>query len=208
MTTYYKAVRPDGTDFWTGKVKWLPSRPTKTGQFRNRVIEHPTSLYAIQGVHRTSLAASDDPTDLPGAPNDARAMRLAVVEPVEGHPPVRCDCGCAHKWQAIAWRVVREIPTHVRYGPQGVHVVALIEQLSALTPARARQIAAARGAARYAARDAAWDAAGGAAWGAAGGAAGALVVRDLISAEDYDTLTYPLRKAGVVVHPDDPDVDE
>ena len=24
MTTYYKAVRPDGTDFRTGTVRWLP----------------------------------------------------------------------------------------------------------------------------------------------------------------------------------------
>jgi pimeloyl-ACP methyl ester carboxylesterase len=52
--------------------------------------------------------------------------------------------------------------------------------------------AAARAAAWAAARAAAWDAARAAAW-----AAEALVVRDLITREQFDIITGPMRAAGV-----------
>jgi hypothetical protein len=59
----------------------------------------------------------------------------------------------------------------------------------------AQRLPAARVAARVAARYAAWAAAGDAArytaWAAAGDAAWALVVRDLISLEHFDTLYGP-----------------
>ena len=63
---------------------------------------------------------------------------------------------------------------------------------------------AARFPAWYAARGAAWSAA----WGTASDAAVALVTRDLIGTGEYtqahyDTLTGPLRRAGITVHPDD-----
>ena len=84
-----------------------------------------------------------------------------------------------------------ELDPSVRFGPQGVHVAALIERAGTLTPTEARALyaarSAARGAARYAARYAAgsagrdvgrpvaWyaarDAAWRAAWRAARGAA-------------------------------------
>ena len=79
--------------------------------------------------------------------------------------------------------------------------------------------AAARAAAGDAAGYAAWDAAWAAAWAAAGDAARAaagaaaltaagaaalaLVVRDLIGEQFYDTLTGPLRSIGITVHPAD-----
>ena len=78
---------------------------------------------------------------------------------------------------------------------------------------------AAGDAAGYAAWDAAWAAAWAAAWpdawpatgpaawdsalAAAGAAALALVVRDLIGEQFYDTLTGPLRSIGITVHPAD-----
>ena len=54
--------------------------------------------------------------------------------------------------------------------------------------------AAAWAAARAAAGDAAWDAAGAAAWAAAGDAAWALVVKDLITPEQFDALYAPWRE--------------
>ena len=65
--------------------------------------------------------------------------------------------------------------------------------------------AAARAAARDATRDAAWFAvwdaaeatAGAALWDATWGAARALVVRDLITTKQFDTLTAPMRAAGI-----------
>lgn len=253
---YYKAVRPNGTDFWSGKVAWLPPVPTKTGVFRNRVVVHPISQEVVPGKHSTSLAVSDDVTDLPGA---QWPMRLAVVVPAEGYPaPVRCRCGCKSKWQASAWRVLREVPAHLRFGPQGEQVAPLLESLRDMTDEQARAVAAAWGAPRRSARSTAageatavWESADATLWrifqSAAGEAAAAvresahssaweaswssaesaaeasaleaaryaaqyaawyaaaaLVVRDLISRDHYDTLTMPLRKAGIVVHPDDP----
>ncbi len=237
---YYKAVRMDGTDFRTGSVRWLPPVPTKTSVFRGWVVAHPTSQEVVPGDHRTSLAASDDVTCLPGA---RWPMRLAVVAPADGYPaPVRCERGGRNTWQGLAWRVLREVPAHLRFGPQGEQVASLLESLRAMTAEQAWAASAAwrpmRRSARYdtawsaavresadaplrhdvqaaawsSARSAVWDAAWDAAWHdaqfaaryAAWYAAAALVVRDLISRDHYDTLTMPLRKAGIVVHPDDP----
>lgn len=216
MSTYYKAVRPDGTDFWSGTVRWLPkSGPPK----RTRVVRHPSSTLAVRGDHATSLAVSTNPTRLPGT---GWPLRLAVVEPVEGCPVVVTD---EHKRQAVAWRVVEEVPAHLRFGPMGEHVVALVDAVRAMTPVQAAAARDARdaGAAAWAA---AWDAAYAAAYaaarvaarvawtaayGAAYAAAWALVIRDLIGQHGftqahYDTLTRPLRLAGVTVHPDDAEV--
>lgn len=225
VSTYYKAVRPDGTDFWSGTVRWLPkSGPPK----RTRVVRHPSSTLAVRGDHATSLAVSTDPTRLPGA---GWLLRLAVVEPVEGCPVVVTD---RWKRQAVAWRVVEEVPAHLRFGPMGEHVAALLDAVRAMTPKQMGVVRAA-GAAGLAAWDAAWDAAcaaayaaaardaagaaayaaadaaGAAAWDAAYAAAWALVLRDLIGQHGftqahYDTLTRPLRLAGVTVHPDDAEV--
>ncbi|WP_196485353.1 hypothetical protein, partial [Propionibacterium freudenreichii] len=39
--TFFKSVRPDGTDFYTGKVHWLPAEGViPAGGW---VVEHPTS---------------------------------------------------------------------------------------------------------------------------------------------------------------------
>ena len=65
---------------------------------------------------------------------------------------------------------------------------------------------AVRDAAREAAWGAAWAAAWAAVWDAVRGAARALVVRDLIATEDYNTLTRAWRTVIGPIHPDDPDM--
>ena len=137
-----------------------------------------------------------------------------------------------------------ELPAREVFGPQGTHVVALIERMRRLTLDEARGLASARDAAWGAARDVAWDvawddnawsAAWGAAWDAARGAARdddalddalgaawdaargaardnardavlALVVRDLITTDHYDTLTRAWRTTIGPIHPDDPEL--
>ena len=69
--------------------------------------------------------------------------------------------------------------------------MALVEQARTLTPEDATRLDAAWDAARYAARDAAWYAAWDAARAAAGYAVNALVVRDLITTEQFDILYGP-----------------
>ena len=108
-----------------------------------------------------------------------------------------------------------ELPAPEVFGPQGAHVVALLERARHLTPDEASALGAARDAALGAAlgaawsaawgaaRDAAWCAAWGAAWGAACGAACGLVVRDVITTEDYDILTRAWRTVIGPIHPED-----
>ena len=221
--TYWKAVRPDGTDFWTGTVRWLPRTPLK----RARTVRHQSSTCAVKGDHSTSLAVSTDPTNLPGA---LWPMRLCRVEQVEDI--IITD---AYKRQSVAWRVVEEVDPAIRFGPQGQHVGALIARAGVITAGEAEMLVAAwvaardaardaarvaawvaaRDAARVAARDAARVAARDAAWVAARVAASdaalALVVRDLIGQHGltqahYDTIILPWRTVIGLIHPDDPAV--
>ena len=80
-----------------------------------------------------------------------------------------------------------KLPAPEVFGPQGAHVVALIERARRLTPDEVSALGAAR------------DAALGAAWGAACG----LVVRDVITTEDYDILTRAWRTVIGPIHPED-----
>ena len=153
--TYWKAVRPDGTDFWTGTVRWLPKTPLK----RPHTVRHPSSTCAVREDHSTSLAVSTDPTNLPGA---LWPMRLCRVEQVEDI--IITD---AYKRQSVAWRVVEEVDPSIRFGPQGPHVAALIARAREITGDEVEKFNVARESARDAARKSAWDAA----WKAAGVAA-------------------------------------
>jgi len=232
--TYWKATRPDGTDFHTGTVDYAAA--------------------LASGVPVTAPASDDCGFPGPGwlhlatVPTECVGMswpcRLFEVEPADdlgGDRPRH-----AHKVGATAVRVLREVDAHVALGPQGAQVAALIERCATLTADDVRRLVAARdaardaawGATRYAARDAAWgatrdaawdavwdaardaawvtvwDAARDAAWDAAWVAARALLLRDLIGQHPgwdqgaYDLLTGPWRQAIGPLHPDDGDGDE
>lgn len=196
--TYYKAVRPDGTDFYSGKVLW-----DRVGE----IVEHPNPGSPGEGDAEGYLSVSVSPSDCTGM---RWPCRLFVAEPVEGAPVWEPTPGLPSKRASHAWRMVRELPAYEALGPNGEEVAAFLELLPTLTSTQwgaawdaAREVA--RGAARYAAEEAAGDAARYAAWGAAGDAAWdtawdaacALVVRDLITTEQFDTLTAPMRAAGI-----------
>ena len=196
--TYYKAVRPDGTDFYSGKVPW-----DRVGE----IVEHPNPGIFRGGDAGGYLSVSVSPTDCTGMD---WPCRFFVVEPVEGAPVWEPTPGLPSKRAAHAWRVVRELPAHEALGPNGEEVAAFLELLPTVTSVQwdaARDATwyatwyatwdATREAALTAALTAAWDAAGYAARDAAREAAGALVVRDLITTEQFDTLTAPMRAAGI-----------
>ena len=212
MSSYYKATRPDGTDFYTGTVDYgaaLASGDTI------RLDSDETEFPGPGWLHLATVPTECDGMTWP--------CRLFEVEPVgefhrgEGHP---YKIGCREV------RVLRELPAHEAFGPQGEQVAALIERARCLTAAEIKRLhaagdaawdaarAAAWDAARAAARYAAWDAARAAAGYAAGDAAGyaagdaawSLVARDLISAEHYTALTGPWRSALGPIHPDDDDM--
>lgn len=83
MTTYYKAVRPDGTDFRTGTVRWLPPvcDPMPGG---GMVVTHPTSRNRTDGGADGYLSVATVATECTGM---RWPCRLAVVE------PTRCSRG-------------------------------------------------------------------------------------------------------------------
>ena len=196
--TYYKAIRPDGTDFYTGTVQWAPESgdiPTE-----GLVVTHPTSMTWKRG-HATHLCASTSPTDCTGFAWPCRLLEVEPVAEVHEHE--------GRKVSALSWRVVRELPAMQALGPQGAAVAALIDGLRRLDAEALARLADARVAAwdavwdaRVAAWDAVWGAVRGAAWDAArdaawdaADAAVALVVWDLITSEHRDTLTAPIRTA-------------
>ena len=200
--TYWKAVREDGTDFYSGTVRWAPEQGDIPAE--GIAVAHPTST-AWGEDHSTHLCASTSPTDCTGF---KWPCRLLVVEPVgEVHEHA------GSKVSALSWRVVRELPAMQALGPQGAAVAALIDGLRRLDAEALARMAdawdAARDAVRGAVRDAAWDAVRGAAWDAVHGAAWdavrdaadaadaavALVVWDLITSEHRTALTAPIRTA-------------
>ena len=204
--TYFKAIRPDGTDWWTGKFRWLP----KDGIIPEGgwLVKHPNPGPVGGGNAVGYLSVATAPTDCTGM---AWPLRLLRVEPVgevwTPHPQ-----GLPNKRAAHAWRVVEERPAHEALGPQGPEVAALLKRIRGLTPGEVSALDTARRAARVAALDASWkaarkaardaalDAARGAAWDAALDAAWAapleavldavlaVLVRDLIAPEQYDIL--------------------
>ena len=201
--TYYKAVRPNGASFHDPDFRWLPEGWTSGDPIPDGwTVTHPDYSPTAYNASRY-LSVATVATDCTGM---QWPCVLLEVEPVgEVRTPDPDDM--PHKRAAAAWRVVRELPATDALGPLGVEVAALIEragQLSVDDGAYHGAWRAARDAARDAARGAAWvavwhAAAGGSAWLAAV----ALVVRDLISREQYDMLTLPWRTVVGPIHADD-----
>ncbi len=201
-TGYFKALRPDGTDFATGKTnpvlgEWMPK------------IEGLLSI-CERGYHVADAAAET----LVGG---SWPCKLYRVEAKVFDRSQSFKGGHRHKGVCRTYRLIEELPAWQAFGPNGEAVVALVEQARTLTPEDATRLAAAWSVARYAAwsvaryaaRDAARDAAGSAARAAARAAAmaaamdaaraaamdaaSALVVRDLITTEQFDILYGPWR---------------
>ena len=195
MTTYYKAVRPDGTDFFSGKVRWLPpaGEPLPEGGL---IVRHPTATTPSFGDDAAYyLSVSTEPTNCTGM---QWPCRLALVEAADAAVWTPDATALPNKRAAVAWLVTAEVDAWQALGPQGREVAAIIDRARMLTTDELRQLDAARGAARAAARDAARDAAWGAAWDAAWVAAArdaalATLVRDLITPEQHDLLMAPWR---------------
>ena len=178
MTTYYKAVRPDGTDFHTGETQWTPPE----GHEAPWIVCHPSGRQEAPSTHpRDFLSVATVPTDCSGM---AWPCRLLQVRPVEGHP-VATPGGkeFPNRVAATAWEVIAELDPRLALGPQADQLLALFDTAERLTGDKLRELAAARdaargaawyaarAAARAAARDAAWYAARAAARAAAWGAA-------------------------------------
>lgn len=201
MTTYYKAVRYDYGSFYDPQFKYGPV---------GTVVSHPA--YRRGENPSGYLSVSVEPADCTGFRwrVDSKDSRLLIVEPIgEAYKP---SGSLPNKRAVKSLRVVGELPISEAFGPNGVAVVRYLESVGTVSAAQLEVAAGntAWGAARASAWDAArvavwvavWEAARASAWAAAGGIAGsaamAVVVRDKITAEQFDVLTAPMRAAGVV----------
>ena len=206
MSAYWKAVRPDGTDFFSGKVRWLPpvGEPLPEGGL---IVRHPTATTPNFGDDAADyLSVSTEPANCTGM---HWPCRLALVEAVDTAVWTPDATALPDKRASLAWLVTAEVDAWQALGPQGREVAAIIDRVRMLTTDELRQLDAARGAAWDAAWGAAWDAARDAAWGAARAAAWdaardaawdaardaalATLVRDLITPKQYDLLMAPWR---------------
>lgn len=219
MSTYFKAVRPNGTDFHTGTIDYAAAMGGE-----------PVTLREVPGPRCCTsdvLHASTVPTEtLIGGSWPCRLFEVTGTPVAEK----------VYQRGFFSLTVVREVDARQALGPQGEQVAALIDRAGKLTVGEAEKLAAAWDAAvpaavpgdgvwvvldarvvawdaalvaaRYAARDSDRNAARVAArdaavWEAARDAALALVVRDLISKEHYDMLTGPWAQVIGPAHPDD-----
>ena len=173
----YKATRPDGTDFCTGTLNYAAAcgsgKPVTwelpSWQPRGRMLKDQPHTY---------LSLSSEPGEvLTGSSWPCRLFEAEPVGRTIGHSTMSFKVCCR---QVL---IVAELPAHLALGPNGEAVAALIDRAGRLTPAEARDLAAAWSAARSAARDAARAAARDAAW--------ALLVRDLITPAQFDVLYGP-----------------
>lgn len=199
----WKVTKPDGTTFYGSPplvaAEGVTLRPVE------RVRRQDRELCAAGLVH--------------ASPTPEQAARFGrwpfVLWECEGRPVLRGE----EKAGFVSLRVVGQADVGLCFGPNGGDVVRLLDRAARLTADEVKLLDAAWDAARRAARVAAWGAAWDAAWGAArdvawdvawdaarraardaardaaGNAAGvaawALVVRDLITPEQFDALTAP-----------------
>ena len=167
MTTYYKAVRPDGMDFFSGTVRWLPpvGEPLPEGGL---IVRHPTATTPSFGDDAAYyLSVSTEPANCTSM---QWPCRLALVEATDAAVWTPDATALPDKRAAVVWLVTAEVDAWQALGPQGREVAAIIDRAHMLTADELRQLGAARNAARNSA-SAAWDAAWVAAWIAARSAA-------------------------------------
>lgn len=202
MSEYWKAVRPDGTDFYSGTVQWIPEDGVPEG---GHVVAHrDDGERLIPGDPSTHLSVATIPTNCTGMKWPCRLLRVVP----DGREVLR-DPDLPHKRCSARWRVIEEVDAHLALGPQGAEVAALVERayrltsdevaglaaprITAWTVARevarivARIVARDGAVARATARTTAWDAAGGGARIAATAAARHAARR---AAQDAVLTTY------------------
>lgn len=209
MTDYYKATRPDGTSFYDGQTQWDVGKTVRIAK----------PYQAIRLCGGGILHFSDTPAEtLIGGSWPCRLFRVKPDKIIasEGHKHGAWSVKVLEElpaWQALGpngQQVAALIERAGRLTFEEAKALAVardaawdVARVAAWDAARDAAWDAARDAARVAAwnaaRVAAWavardDAAWDAAWDAAVDAAGALVVKDLITPEQFAILYGPWQK--------------
>jgi len=201
MAIFYKAVRVDGFDFYTGAVDYASLCGTGESLPVKEAINDPHCC--SREVYHASVSAADT---LIGASWPCRLFE------VEGDAVCKED----NKRGFFTLKVIRELPAWMTLGPNGEAVSRFIDSIPAAINSVSAEVfndfdyeawdeawdaaldaswhaawGASRIAAWHAAREAAREAVCDEAKNAARGAASALVVCDLISDEEFNVLTSP-----------------
>ena len=146
--TWYKVTRLDGTSFHDPDIKYVAGK-----RVRPKPYSGERELCGEGTLH--------------ASPSPPEAMRYGEwpcrLFEVEGTPFIQ-DSDKAGFRQL---RVISELDVCLVFGPNGRHVVAVLERIAVCTPDEIDRLAAAQNAARGAAQNAARDAAQNAAWVAA-----------------------------------------
>lgn len=177
---FFKAVRYDYASFHDPEFTYGPV---------GTVTHHPAPV-AGSTAAADYLSVSTVATDCTGFSwrIDGKDSRLLVVE-ATGEVWTQHPGELPSKRAVTGVRVVGELPITAAFGEHAAQLLAYMDALGNLSPAAwvaARD--AAQIAAQIAARDAARDAAR---------VAGAIIVRDLITPEQFAILTRPMRAAGI-----------
>jgi hypothetical protein len=202
MTTpqvFYKATRPDGTDFYSGTILYKVGRRVRPAKYVG-----PRKICGPGLLHASTIPAMS----LVGGSWPCRLFE------VTGRPVAGLNSKYPYKAGFLQLRVEQEIPSHLSLGPNGEAVIRLLDRAKILETEEIYRLTAASYAAGGKARRAAWDAARRAsrraAWNAASyaarnaasyaarnaasyavrDAAWALVVRDLLPEKHFTTLTH------------------
>lgn len=125
METYYKATRPDGTDFRTGQVDYAAL--CGTGGELPRKPDADLPFCCSGHVYHASTIAAE--TLIGGE----WPCRLFEVEGI-------AVAAQGSKRGFYTMKVIRELPAHEALGPQGEEVAALIENASVLSLSRIRAL--------------------------------------------------------------------
>jgi hypothetical protein len=135
VVTYYKAVRPDGTDFFSGMIDYAAALGS--------AVKHPRAVRKDEDAsHYISISISSG--DCTGFRWDAtEGARLFEVAPV-GRAWAPHANSMPNKRAAVGVKVLRELPSYLLFGPQGEAVVAIINAFKNLSTAQKNALYAAR----------------------------------------------------------------
>jgi hypothetical protein len=145
--TYFKATKPDGFDFATGNIDYGSAAKSRTKA--GKVVKHPDPIAGAS--HAGSyLSVATVATDCTGFKWPARLFEVEAVGEVwePGTYP--------NKRAVTELRVLRELPAHLVFGPEGERIVAVIAQFDSLTDDQRSKLRAAYGV--TATYDAYWEA--------------------------------------------------
>ena len=127
VTTYYKAVRPDGTSFHDPSFRWVPeSGPIPDDGL---LVSHPRHLDRRSAAGY--LSVSTVPTDCAGMEWPCRLLEVVAVPRRKVITPE--PDSLPNKRGASAWLVVGGLDPHLALGPQGPEVAAIIARAEGLT---------------------------------------------------------------------------